>query len=123
MFAFIYEWLNGSNPNYPEYRSEVFRSVGLLTVLISISIVILFYLVLGRWRMIWFNTLHWSLTILFAGIIGFMCALLSARSAMDLVDGYMIRFALINGAFAALLFITSSFLIKPFSVFSRRTPF
>jgi uncharacterized membrane protein YcgQ (UPF0703/DUF1980 family) len=123
LFSSIYELVCGVNADYPEYREQLFRSVGLLTIVTAFIICFLFYIFLGRWKMIWFNNIHWTITILFSAVAGFLLAFLAAKSSLQVVDGYLIRFAFANGIFGALVFIVFSFLLKSFSVFSKRTPF
>jgi uncharacterized membrane protein len=122
IFSGLYEMLIGVNPDYPEYREQIFSSVGLLSFVVAIVVCLIFYVVLGRWRMIWFNNVHWGATIFFCAVIGFLLAYLSAKSALGVFDSYLGRFALFNALYTALYFIIFSFLFKNFSIFSKRTP-
>lgn len=122
IFTTIYESVCGSNSNFPEYRSELFGSIGFLTLFASFFICFLFYVFLGRWRMIWFNNVHWTLTIAFSALTGFLLAYLTSKATLRLVDGYLIRFALVNALITAIAFILFSFILKNFSIFSKRTP-
>jgi hypothetical protein len=122
LFSSIYELICGVNADYPEYREQLFRSVGLLTIITAFVICFLFYVVLGRWKLIWFNNIHWTLTIFFSALAGFLLAFLAAKGSLQVVDGYLVRFALANAVFCAFSFILFSFLLKKFSVFSKRTP-
>jgi hypothetical protein len=121
-FSTLYESVCGVNTNYTEYRDELFRSIGLFTLVAATLICLLFYVFLGRWKLIWFNNIHWAVTIVFCALTGFLLAFLMAESSLRLVDGYLIRFALFNALFAALYFVILSFVFKNFSVFSKRTP-
>ncbi|WP_345954023.1 hypothetical protein [Mucilaginibacter sp. PAMB04168] len=123
LFSTIYEIVCGSNPDFPAYEEQIFSSVGLLTFLAAVIFCLLFYVALGRWRMIWFNNVHWGGTIVFCAVTGFVLAFLSAKGTLGLVDGYLIRFALFNALYAAVFFIALSFLFKNFSIYSKRTPF
>lgn len=123
VFSPLYELVCGVNSNYPEYRTQLFGSTGLLTIVLALIIGLLFYVVLGRWKLIWFNKAHWAATIALCALFGFLLAFISAKSLLGLVDGYLLRFALFNAIFAAVFFILFSFLLKNFSIFSKRTPF
>ncbi len=58
IFSFLYELVAGDNPEYPEYRERIFDSVGTLTFVLAAIVAFLFYMVLGRWKMIWYNNFH-----------------------------------------------------------------
>ena len=123
IFSPVYEALCGENSAYTEYRDQIFGSVGTLTLALIIIMLVLFYIVLGRWKMIWFNRVHWGVTIFITAICGFFIAYFSAKNVLQLVDGYVWRFAIINAFYAALVFMLLSLLFKTLSVFSKRTPF
>lgn len=123
IFSVLYELVAGENPDYPEYRDQIFDSVGSLTFFMSAAVALLFYVVLGRWKMIWFNNAHWGTTIFICAIAGFGMAFLLARDELGFYDSYLIRFAFFNGLCAAVFFVLLSFLFKNFSIFSKRTPF
>ena len=122
IFAPLYELFIGENADFPEYRSDLFDSLGLITFIISVSICLLFYVALGRWKLIWYTTIHWVLTILLVAAIGFGFAFTQAKGQLGTVDSYLIRFAIFNALYAAIYFIAFSFLFKNFSIFSKRTP-
>src|ERR1700743_1254972 len=97
IFSGLYELVCGVNKNYThEYRDQIFSSVGLLTFIIAIAICFIFYVVLGRWRMVWFNLLHWAVTVFLCVIIGFCMAFFTAKGVLGLVDGYLWLFAIFN---------------------------
>lgn len=123
IFSFLYELVVGDNSDYPEYRDQIFDSVGTLTLFMSAVVALLFYVVLGRWKMIWYNNVHWGITIFLCSAVGFGISFFLAREELGLIDNYLIRFALFNGVYAALFFVLASFLFKNFSIFSKHTPF
>lgn len=122
VFTSLYEMAIGENSDYPEYRDSLFGSIGILTFIISIIFCVLFYIVLGRWREIWYNRVHWGITIIILSSIGFGLAFMQSKNLLSISDGYVIMFALFNSIFAAVYFILFSFLFKNFSTFSKRTP-
>ena len=122
VFTNLYEMVIGENSDYPEYRDSLFGSIGVLTFIISIIFCVLFYVVLGRWKEIWYNRAHWGITIAILSAIGFGLAFLQSKNLLSISVGYLIMFASFNAIFAAIYFILFSFLFKNFSTFSKRTP-
>ena len=122
IFSALYELVCGVNKNYPEYRQQIFNSVGLLTVIIALAICIIFYVVLGRWKMVWYNNVHWGFTIVICAVICFLLAFLTTKNVLGLVDGYLWLFAIFNAVYSVIYFVIFSFLFKKFSIFSKRTP-
>lgn len=123
LFSFLYELLAGENAEYPEYREEVFDSVGVFTVVSSLIVALVFYVWLGRWKMIWYNSSHWVISLTFCAMVSFGLSFLLTKNEIGLIDGYLIRFSLFNSLFAAVLFFLFSLVLKPFSIFSKHTPF
>lgn len=122
-FNFLYEVVCGVNPDSPEYGEGIFESVGLLTVILTLLIALIFYVGLGRWQNIWHTKAHWTITIILSGITGSGLAYSLAKADVGSVDGYLMRFALFNFVCAALFFFLFSLLFKNFSIYSKRTPF
>ncbi|OCX54270.1 hypothetical protein BEL04_08410 [Mucilaginibacter sp. PPCGB 2223] len=123
LFTGIYELLCGKNPDIPDYRETIYRSVGLLTLVMAIVIGLLFYLVLGRWRNVWYTRIHWVLTVIIAALIGFGLAYGIAKGIIGSADAYLTQFALLNGVLLAVYLILLSLFFKRFSIYSKRTPF
>jgi hypothetical protein len=44
------------------------------------------------------------------------------ETGADALDSFMIKFGLINALYAVIYFIILSFLLKRFSIYSKRTP-
>jgi len=123
IFSFLYEIFCGENTDSPEYRDSIFNSVGLLTIFIALIICLLFYLVLGRWKNVWYKLIHWVITIILLAIICFSVAYGIAKSEIGYANGYLIKFAIFNALFSIFYFIGLSFICKQFSIFSKHTPF
>jgi len=123
LFNFLYELLCGENADAPEYVDGIFSSVGLLTFFIALAVAFTFYIALGRSSNIWHTGTHWLITLVFNAILGFAVAFLLAKSELGLVDGYLIKFALINMVFASIYFILFSVILKRFSIYAKRSPF
>ena len=123
IFTFLYELFCGKNQEISDYRERIYGSVGMLTVLIALLIAVFFYVVLGRWKNLWYTRRHWGITLFVCIVIGFLLAYVLAKSVIGSVDGYLYAFALINGALLAVFFVLLSLLLKNFSIYSKRTPF
>lgn len=124
VFASLYELILSTHQDYSdEFETNIFPAVGIITFVIAIVFCLLFYVVLGRWKNIWYSVTHWVITIVIVAAIGFGLAIMQAKNAIELFDNYILLFALYNALFAAVVFIAFSFLFKNFSIFSRRTPF
>lgn len=122
-FNILYELVCGANAESPEYGEGVFESVGLLTVIVSLIIALIFYIGLGRWQNIWHTRVHWVITLIIVAVAGFGVAYSLSKNEIGAVDGYLIRFALFNMLYAAVFFFLFSLFFKNFSIFSKRTPF
>jgi len=123
MFQKLYELLCGKNDD-PTYATGIFPTVGLYTLIFAIVFALIFYLALGRWKNIWYTRIHWVITLILVGIVSGVFGLFQAKSAVgaDSFDSFMIKFSIINAVVAIVYFIILSFLLKPFSIFSKRTP-
>lgn len=122
LFRIIYEFLCGKNQGISDYRTHIYSSVGLLTLIIAVITALLFYVVLGRWRMVWYTRTHWVITMVLAAMIGFCVAYSVAKGSIGSVDSYLILFASLNAILLAVYFIAFSLLLKKFSIYSKRTP-
>lgn len=124
IFTTIYQLVIGKNDD-PIYEDEVFFSVGLFTLLLALAFCLIFYLALGRWKAFFSQLKHWIITLLVVLLLTGLLALQQSAAATQAitVDAYMVRFALFNALFAVLCFCIFSLLLKPLSIFARRTPF
>lgn len=123
MFASLYELWLGQN-NDPIYADEIFTPVGFLTLLFSLVLAVIFYLLLGRWKPVFDNRGHWIVTLVAAAIFGFVFALQYSldRTGADETDSYMQGFGGVNAFYAMVYFVIFSFILKRFSIFAKRTP-
>jgi di/tricarboxylate transporter len=124
IFTSLYESILGTHSDYSqEFSDDIFPAVGFITFVIAIVFCLLFYVALGRWKNIWYTTVHWAITIALVAAVGFGLAFSQTKSAIDIFDNYVLLFGLYNALFAAIIFIAFSFLFKNFSIFAKRTPF
>jgi len=123
MFTSLYQLLCGTNDD-PVYASDVYPNVGLFTLILAIAFALIFYLLLGRWKPVWYKTSHWIITTIMLLIIGFFLALSQSKSATgEDADSFMYKFAIINAIIIFVYFFIFSILLKRASIFARRTPF
>jgi hypothetical protein len=123
MFQKIYELLCGQN-NDPTYATNIYPSVGLFTLIFALVFVLVFYIALGRWKNIWYTRIHWTITIILFAALSFGFGLIQAKgeTGADSFDSFMVKFGLINALYAVIYFVLLSFLLKRFSIYSKRTP-
>jgi hypothetical protein len=124
MFTSLYELILGQN-NDPIYSEEIFGPVGFMTLMLALVVAAVFYVLLGRWKPVFDNIVHWVITLIAVGIFGFGYALWFAldRTGADETDGYMQGFGAVNALFALIFFFVFSVILKRFSIFAKRTPF
>jgi hypothetical protein len=116
LFSGLYELITGSNQNVPDYVSDIYDTVGLITLIIVIIVAAIFYIGIGRWKPIFIKTGHWIFTLIVLMIASFSIAFGTAKDVIGEVDSYMYRFSLV-------LFLILSFIFKSLSIFAKRTPF
>lgn len=123
IFSPFYEWICGTNAESPEYDNGIYDSVGLITVAIALTTALVFYLLLGRWKPVFDKMRHWIITVVLVALAGLGLAFAAAKNELGAVDGYLVRFALINMILTVVLFFSCSILLKRGSIFAKRTPF
>jgi hypothetical protein len=124
IFSPFYEWICGSNGESPEYNDNgIYDSVGFITVAVTLLLTIVFYVLLGRWKPVFYTIRDWIITLFINAFIGFGLAFTSAKGELGSIDGYLIRFAIINAIFTIVLFFMLSIILKRASIFAKRTPF
>jgi len=123
IFSNLYQLISGSHQSVPDYVDEVYDNVGVPTLIIVAITVAIFYLLLGRWKPIFFKTGHWIFTLLLTAIIAFAFAFTTAFKTIGEADSYMFRFSLVNGIFSSILFFILSVILKRLSIFAKRTPY
>ena len=123
MFQALFELLAGRNAD-PSYATDVYPSVGLFTLIMSLGFAVVFYILLGRWKPIWDKLVHWLVTIVILAICASIMAVHQAKTGTGGEgDAYMYTFSVVNAFYAVLCFIIFSFLFKKASIFAKRTPF
>jgi drug/metabolite transporter (DMT)-like permease len=123
VFSTLYQLVIGENSNYPEYEESIFNPVGLYTLVLVIIVCLLFFVVLGRWKPIWHKLVHWVITMAVVALSCFALAFFYAKSTIGSSDGYLVGFAGFNAIMAAVYYVIFSFVLKPLSIFAKKTPF
>src|SRR5215212_3835240 len=108
MFKSLYELLTGQNAD-PTYSTDVFPTVGLFTLLLSLITALIFYLLLGRWKPVWEKLGHWLITIAIISVASGFFALSQAKSATgEEANSYMYSFSMINALYSLVYFVVFS---------------
>jgi len=123
IFNPIYELLLGVNTTTPDYREDIFTSVGTMTAITASALAALFYLVLGLWKPIWHKRSHWLISLAIAIVLGFYFSFAITSKALGTFDHYGFKFGWVNAIYAAITFFLCSLGFKRFSIFAKRTPF
>jgi uncharacterized membrane protein YidH (DUF202 family) len=123
MFKLLFEQIIGKNAD-PVYTTDVFPTVGLFTMIFTLIVALIFYLLLGRWRPVWEKLSHWIATVAIISLAAGFFAISHAMSATgEGADSYMYSFSMMNALYAVVFFVIFSLLLKRASIFARRTPF
>ena len=123
IFSGLYELISGANPDVPDYVDGVYDTVGQITLVLLVALAIIFYLLLGRWKPIFYKLGHWIFTLLVIMAASFAIAFVVAHEVIGEIDSYTYRFSLMNAIFSAVAFLLLSTAFKRMSIFSKRTPF
>ncbi|WP_138477992.1 hypothetical protein [Dyadobacter bucti] len=105
--------------NMPNPRLVNVELLGIGTFLLCLAATIIFYLLLGRWKAVFYSLLHWIITliIVIVGAFFFAAKMWPRGGSKALILGG------VNGFIALLLFIGLSLLARRFSIFAKATPF
>lgn len=123
IFSSLYELVCGKNTDVPEYRENIFGSVGVISFVIAIVICLIFYVVIGRWKSILDKLWHWVIALVIVAAITFGLAFTLAKGQLGAVDSYLIRFAIFNSLYSAVYFVVFSLLFQRISIYARHLPF
>ena len=125
-FKFIYQlFLAPPQPPQarPTYWNEIFPTVGLVTVLSALAMMVIFYYVINHWLPVAFfrKTWHWVLFMLLSAAIGFGYAVNYAHGK-EVTGDYVYTFAAVNALYGALFYLIFSFLLRRWSRGASTTP-
>jgi hypothetical protein len=125
-FKFIYQlFLSAPQPpqSRPVYWNEIFPTVGLVTVLSALAMMVIFYYVINHWLPIAFfrKAWHWVLFMIISAVIGFGYAV-SYAHGKEVEGDYVYNFAAVNALYGALFYLIFSFLLRRWSRGASTTP-
>ncbi len=106
------------------YNNTVLTSITLSVAIINLLCCLFFYLNPFAFRRWFYRLSHWSMTMLFAGLLCFLMSFLTC-SKMECEDGFTIFFIFCIEimVLSCFIFFICSLFIKHFSVIARKTPF
>lgn len=120
IFSALFYLFMDQNSQYE--TDEVFTTVGVLTIIITLLTCVLFFVIIGRWKPVFHKTVHWVITLVLLAIgMGILADTLGYNSDGDGV--YSLKFGVFNAIYTALYFFLFSLLFKRFSVHAKYTPF
>lgn len=123
IFETLYEIFGDGGDQSQDYRIQIYNPVGFGTTGFALLVALFFYLLLGRWKEVWYSSTHWLITLfLFAGLC-FGFAMLMAHNVLQIIDPYLIQFSIVNAVWGSLLFFIFSIFLKRFSIYSKHSPF
>ncbi|MER2999511.1 hypothetical protein [Pontibacter populi] len=106
-----------------DYREVVFPNTGLLLVIITLAIVILYYYVLNRVMSTGlYKTQHWVMFLVLNAIIAFIIPITQVTGNEIETHSYTYMFAFLNVIYSIILFFVFSIVLKRGSVQAWTTP-
>lgn len=107
------------------YKTEVFNSVGLYTLLTALALMLVFYYVFNHAVSLgtWYRPQHWLYVLLLAAGLGALLAFQVSTGLGALRGPYLRYFIIVNTLVAPLWFVVFSLLGKRWSRQARTTPF
>ena len=107
------------------YKTEIFNSVGLYTLLMTAALVLAFYYVFNHAISLgtWYRPRHWLLVLLLAAGLGALLAFRVGTGLEALRGPYLRYFIIVNTLVAPLWYVVLSLVFKRWSRHARTTPF
>lgn len=106
-----------------DYREVVFPNTGLLLVIITLAIVLIYYYVLNRMMSTGlYKTQHWVMFLVLNAIIAFIIPIMQVNGNGIETHSYTYMFAFLNVVYSVILFFLFSILLKRGSVQAWTTP-
>lgn len=106
-----------------DYREVIFPNTGLLLVLISLVMVVLYYYVFNRALSTGlYKPKHWVIMLLINAIAAFMIPVMQVSNNGVETHSYTYTFAFVNAILSLVLFFVFSLLLKKGSVQAWTTP-
>ncbi|WP_299700281.1 hypothetical protein [uncultured Pontibacter sp.] len=106
-----------------DYREVVFPNTGLLLIIITLAIVLIYYYVLNRMMSTGlYKTQHWVMFLVLNAIIAFIIPVVQVNANGIDTHSYTFMFAFLNVIYSLVLFFLFSILLKRGSVQAWTTP-
>jgi uncharacterized membrane protein HdeD (DUF308 family) len=106
-----------------DYREVVFPNTGILLLVITLAMVVLYYYVLNRVMSTGlYKPKHWAIMLVLNAVIAFAIPIIQVNSNNVETHSYTYTFALVNAVLSLLLFFIFSLLLKKGSVQAWTTP-
>ncbi|WP_239020948.1 hypothetical protein [Pontibacter arcticus] len=106
-----------------DYREVIFPNTGLMLLLITLALVLIYYYVLNSMMSTGlYKTKHWVLFLVLNAIIAFAIPIFQVQGNEVEVHSYTYTFAFVNTLYSIVLFFVFSILLKRGSVQAWTTP-
>ncbi|MBA9076125.1 hypothetical protein [Rufibacter quisquiliarum] len=106
-----------------DYREVIFPNTGLLLLVISLALVVLYYYVFNRVMSTGFyKPKHWVVMLLLNAVIAFAVPIMQVNGNGVETHSYTYTFAFVNAVLSLVLFFVFSLLLKKGSVQAWTTP-
>lgn len=106
-----------------DYREVVFPNTGLLLLIITLALVVLYYYVFNRVMSTGlYKPKHWVVMLIINAIIAFVIPIMQVNNNEIDTHSYTYTFALVNAVLSLILFFIFSLLLKKGSVQAWTTP-
>jgi len=126
IYKILFFFLSGNSnfvENYYEnYMNDVFPSVLIFNILISLIVAAIFYIVLNRINAKFNGIKHWLIFLAFNIIISFVIAYSTVKSNIDSFESDIWLFAVNNLLLSAIFYYLFSLALKNFSNYARKIP-
>ncbi|MBX7243012.1 MAG: hypothetical protein K1X92_14815 [Bacteroidia bacterium] len=129
MFQLLYNYTVGGDYTYfNEFGESVFPSVGIITIVFSLIVCLLYYPVINRLTDKFDQFVHWIIFLVLCGVFGGVFAYVTANNFIvgemgDTEPRIPVLFWVMNAIYAILYFFIFSVLLKKTSKYATLIPF
>lgn len=123
MFDLLYEYTVSSHPNFEQLAEGAFMTVGIVTLIASIVVAAIYYLLVNRMTDKLDQIIHWFVFLDIALIFAFLFAYLIGNPYIDEGNPQPVLFWVMNTIYALVYFFVASILLKKASKYATKIPF
>ncbi|WP_207434407.1 hypothetical protein [Sabulibacter ruber] len=106
-----------------DYREVIFPNTGLLLIIITLAMVVLYYYIFNRVMSTGlYKPKHWTIMLVLNAIIAFIIPIVQVNNNNVESHSYVYTFALVNAVLSLIFFFVFSILLKKGSVQAWTTP-